>query len=387
MVAINIIGISIIGIFLLFILLKRKKEFSDYFLILTNLMMAGILASDIWIKQGITPANFLFQNLIVFYILPSFLTYGMLLIDDEHRWRKDWWWFYIYAVSFTIFAIIDYAILTDYTNELAAYRYEYPTIAYHFFYKTHKLFIIFALLWFWKKLKAYRSKIKDYYSFIEPLQLNWLGYFVWVYMILNAITLVGFLIFNFGWVENIDLIYLVVNSTTVLSLFYLSYYGIRQYTLAQFHQANEKKQPSSTNDEVEAMKEDNDEETTKYQSSSLSDENISQIYRELVRLFEEETIYQEPQLKIQKVAEELSVTTHHLSQVINTKANRPFYEFVNQYRVNALKEKLTDPKSRQYTILALALDCGFNSKASLNRIFKQHTGQSPSEFQKAHLIA
>ncbi len=61
---------------------------------------------------------------------------------------------------------------------------------------------------------------------------------------------------------------------------------------------------------------------------------------------------------------------------------KTFSEFLNEYRVNEVKEKLkTEDRSLQ-TILAIALDSGFNSKASFNRVFKKHTGLTPSEYVK-----
>ncbi|MEO0469784.1 MAG: helix-turn-helix domain-containing protein, partial [Bacteroidota bacterium] len=70
---------------------------------------------------------------------------------------------------------------------------------------------------------------------------------------------------------------------------------------------------------------------------------------------------------------------------INTIGKKAFYDFVNQYRVGHFKLLLRDPNQQHLTILALGLESGFNSKASLNRIFKQHTGLSPREYQKAEL--
>ena len=45
---------------------------------------------------------------------------------------------------------------------------------------------------------------------------------------------------------------------------------------------------------------------------------------------------------------------------------------------------ISDPDNNKFTILALGLDSGFNSKATLNRIFKKQTGYSPMEYRKLH---
>ncbi len=385
MTSINIVGVSIIGVFVLFIIGKKEKQLHDYLLIVTNVLIAIMLLSDAWIQADINSANFIIQNVTPFYLFSAFLTYGMLLISSEQRIKKDWWWFYIYSVAFTIFIGVDFIVLTNYNNDLLITRYLYPTSAYHFFYKTHSVFVIFVLIWFLKQLKAYQFNLKNYYSFIEPLRLNWLKTFTYIYIIINAVALVAFLSYNMGLVESIDVVYLLINSILVLSIFYLSYHGIRHYSIVQIKSAN----GSSIQGANTVNGEDADKKIIrgqKYQSSTLSHERMNKIFEDLTQLFSEESLFKEPQLKVESVANILDVSSHHLSQTINSKTGKPFYEFVNSSRVELLKEKLKNPDNHKFTILSLALDCGFNSKASLNRIFKQYTGTSPSQYQKAHLI-
>ena len=58
-----------------------------------------------------------------------------------------------------------------------------------------------------------------------------------------------------------------------------------------------------------------------------------------------------------------------------------FYDFVNDYRVEEIKQKLADPAQNQYTLNALAFDCGFNSKSTFNELFKKNTGKTPKEYK------
>ena len=82
------------------------------------------------------------------------------------------------------------------------------------------------------------------------------------------------------------------------------------------------------------------------------------------------------------LAKKLDVLPNYLSQVINSKENKTFYDLVNEERVNAFIQNIKKPASQQYTMLAIAFDCGFNSKASFNRNFKKYTGHTPSEYVK-----
>ena len=67
-------------------------------------------------------------------------------------------------------------------------------------------------------------------------------------------------------------------------------------------------------------------------------------------------------------------------------AKMPFYDYVSTFRVKHLKGLLTKLDNRKFTILALAIESGFNSKATLNRVFKQQVGMTPKGFQKSQII-
>ena len=95
---------------------------------------------------------------------------------------------------------------------------------------------------------------------------------------------------------------------------------------------------------------------------------------------DDENIYKKSDLNLQELANELDVSTHHLSQVINQELGTNFFDFINQYRVDEAKRKLVHPDYRKLTFLAIAYESGFSSKSSFYRIFKKHTGVSPSSY-------
>ena len=95
---------------------------------------------------------------------------------------------------------------------------------------------------------------------------------------------------------------------------------------------------------------------------------------------EEEKPYLNGKLSLKEVAEKTNISTNHLSQVINENLEKNFFDFVNGYRLNLVKQKIKKPSNKKYTILSLAYECGFNSKSSFNSIFKKHEGMTPTEF-------
>jgi len=122
---------------------------------------------------------------------------------------------------------------------------------------------------------------------------------------------------------------------------------------------------------------------TKYAGSRLSDSEAKQYAGKLTDYMKSEKPYLNPDLSLPQLATELNISSHYLSQVINEQFNLNFFDFVNGYRVEAFKEKITDPEFRNFSLLGIAFECGFNSKSAFNRIFKQVSGITPSQFKKA----
>ena len=89
--------------------------------------------------------------------------------------------------------------------------------------------------------------------------------------------------------------------------------------------------------------------------------------------------YLEPELTLGELATQLRTNTSWLSKVINTGCGQNFNDFINEYRVREAERRLRDPQFRHYTLLAVALEAGFNSKSTLNRVFKKLRGVTPSE--------
>lgn len=88
----------------------------------------------------------------------------------------------------------------------------------------------------------------------------------------------------------------------------------------------------------------------------------------------------EAELTLAQLAKQTGVGSDYLSGVINTHLNKNFFEFVNHYHVEEFKKLCRKTESRKLTIIALAFDSGFNSKATFNRVFKNMTGKTPGEY-------
>jgi AraC-like DNA-binding protein len=92
--------------------------------------------------------------------------------------------------------------------------------------------------------------------------------------------------------------------------------------------------------------------------------------------------YLNPSLSIRNLAEDIQMNSRDLSILINQNLEKHFFDFVNEYRIEEAKIILKDSSKKEFTILEILYEVGFNSKSSFNTAFKKHTGYTPTEYRK-----
>lgn len=101
----------------------------------------------------------------------------------------------------------------------------------------------------------------------------------------------------------------------------------------------------------------------------------------LRQALEEEQVYLNPTLTLAELATHTGLAPRLISFTVNNGFGQSFNDLVNSYRVEAVKRRLANPADlARLTLLGIAFECGFNSKTTFNRIFKQFTGVAPSEY-------
>lgn len=113
------------------------------------------------------------------------------------------------------------------------------------------------------------------------------------------------------------------------------------------------------------------------------DFSASQILKtRLNYLMTEEKLYSRPDLTLKDLAARLETSPNNLSWLLNKVHQKTFYDYVNEIRVDAFKEKIANNEHLLHTLFALALEVGFNSKSTFNKSFKSVIGETPSEYVK-----
>jgi ligand-binding sensor domain-containing protein/AraC-like DNA-binding protein len=103
---------------------------------------------------------------------------------------------------------------------------------------------------------------------------------------------------------------------------------------------------------------------------------------ELKDLLEEKKIYRDDGLSLKSLSYQLNVSDRYLSQLINEKLNKSFFDLINFYRVEDAKQMLLAEVGEKRNILEIAFEVGFNTKSAFNRAFKKHTRMTPSQFRE-----
>lgn len=120
----------------------------------------------------------------------------------------------------------------------------------------------------------------------------------------------------------------------------------------------------------------------KYAHSNLSNINTHQLTNKLKRLMVEQKSYLNPDLNLEKLAGNLNIKPHQLSEFLNDKNQQTFNDFINSYRVEEAKKLLTNMKKNRLTVETIAYEVGFNSVATFYRNFKKNMNCSPTDWLK-----
>nr|WP_321234143.1 helix-turn-helix domain-containing protein [uncultured Psychroserpens sp.] len=120
-------------------------------------------------------------------------------------------------------------------------------------------------------------------------------------------------------------------------------------------------------------------DTTKYQANSLPEKFSKEMFAKLVEHVQVNESFKNNEIKLLDLAEELSLTSHQLSQIINQNANQNFSEFINSYRVKEALKLI----SQIDRINLLAYEVGFNNRTTFNKVFKKTTGLTPTQYKKS----
>lgn len=205
-------------------------------------------------------------------------------------------------------------------------------------------------------LRRYARTIRDSFSALERISLGWLRLLVAAYGL-------GFLVvLLLAQLDVPDTFLHILESAIILII------GVRGLTQPEIF-SREPGRPAEVRP------------AAKYERSSLTKEQADRAEQLLLAVMESDKLYLDEELSLAGLAGKIGLAPASVSQVINERLKKNFYDFVNGYRIEEAQRILRDPRRRDQKILAIAFDSGFASKVAFNRVFKRHAGMTPSEYK------
>jgi AraC-like DNA-binding protein len=224
-------------------------------------------------------------------------------------------------------------------------------------------------IWGLVLIRKYRRNIKNYFSQITHIDLSWLRFIlisaIIAYALNSCLYLLDYLLDLFNY-KVMQLSSFIVGSLYIL---FMGFYGLRQTNV--FKTISEKSSLNHT-------------QKTDIGHTILATED-EQFIRKLLNFFQNEKPFLQPDITLLELSRQLNVTPEYLSKILNKHLHQHFFDFINQFRVEAFKDACRNPENHKLSIIGVAYDCGFNSKATFNRVFKNMTGTTPGNYLKSIL--
>jgi len=366
---------SLQGFLLSILLIKKRSHQAGYGFLVTYLlvMIAQVLLkvmSKVWLMENIVPYYLLSYKLPLLYGPLIYLFTKNILNQRRSRSVGD-------ALHFIPFAFIAVFIFS-------AAPYFLPGWIQFLFYGVSGglIQVISLIVYHYFALAEWKQhfvRMKDYFSNTGQLRMQWLRKFIVTsFFVCAVISLLLYFMYRYY-----PVLQFVRWGFVLLSIFiyWISYEAINKPVLFSAV-INHDWQPKTVPVVTIPPKLIIHKRAEKYANTGLKDEDASRILTALEQLMQEQKIFLDPEITIDKLSGLANTNRHCLSQVLNERAGQSFYDYINQYRVNEAKRLLLDPGYSNQKIASVAYDAGFNSLSAFNEVFKKMTGTTPSQFKK-----
>ncbi|MEJ2113526.1 MAG: helix-turn-helix transcriptional regulator [Flavobacteriaceae bacterium] len=235
--------------------------------------------------------------------------------------------------------------------------------------------LIYSLFIFGHALVLVFKREKLYNYILTYDDINWIKLFLKLCCVVLFCWVLAVVFFNIT--GNRDA-YLLLRFTDSLILYWIGYQGLYRYNVVNDRIMLRKS--ISTN---KALQVADSQMTITQDKVDFVNEKHQKEFEDLNTFIISNQLYTDPYLSMESLAEKQKMSVSHLSKLINNFSNYNFSDYINSLRIEQAKKLLSDDSFDQYTIVAIGLESGFNSKSTFYTAFKKFTSQTPSEFRVA----
>jgi AraC-like DNA-binding protein len=305
----------------------------------------------------------------VLLIGPVVYFYTKSLLNRDYKISKKEYYHFIPAILYGIYSLVvfvtDKLILDEYyfyadqrDKDLADWYQAAGLIS-------MGVYLVLSLRYY----ASYRKLIYDQLSYADTILFKWIRNFLIAFLLLLLLRLALFIV-NSGWGDFGS------------QYWYYKYFSWVFLYISVSGYANAIKQAALGAEKLNLINVFEEETSTDEEEAkpSIGETEILQWKSSLENTMTQKELFKNPRLTLRDVAQELETTTKNISAIVNSGYEMNFNDFVNHYRIEAIKKKLEDGEHLRTTLLGIAYDAGFNSKATFNRAFKKYTTLSPKEY-------
>ena len=311
----------------------------NYFLVSMDLLMAPLIF--FYVKSVVTPGFRLSKKHIKHFIpwLLFFMTKGVIYLYDQQQPGFD-------------------EHQNGYLVENFQWPYLDPLVT---FFSSAQMLLYLAFSF--QVYSIYKGEIRQFFSNTAKKELNWIRNFLLVYSF----------IFGYGLLQIFIDEYVMEMSWTqkwwiqFFSAVAILYFGVKGY-FTDFDFLKDFKKPKTKTEPLSGS------------APTTMDRTLLKRKADIQTLFQKEKIFLDPELNLNQLSQKTALNRGEVSEVINLGFGMNFNDFVNQFRIKEFKKRLSGGDHKQYSLVGLAFECGFNSKATFNRVFKKAVRLTPTEY-------
>ncbi len=347
---------------------KAAKWLSAFILLCTFYIAPWMFGHAGWYGQDGYREFLFFMPFQQFFLMgPLILFYTRSLIFQDREFIKPDLLHFIPALIYLIYCIIIFITDVIVLDEFYFYADGRDKDLNPLYQISGLLYLAVYVILSIKIYNIYKARIYDQYSFAESIVFTWLKKFLISLLIILAVRIL-FFIFYPDWGDFGEKFWYYV----IFAI--LAYYiGLTGYTnLVELNVPLATiglKYPDSNVDSIKG-------------SQITTIENLDSLKLDLEKLITRNKLYKNPTLTLNDIATEMDLGSKVVSAVINQGFNQNFNDLINKYRIDDVIDKFKSGEHSKYTLLSIALDSGFNSKATFNRAFKKNTSKTPLQYLK-----